>query len=536
MNKRIVFLLAVVLAVALSLPRPAAAAGMTISDATSCVQDDVKLNCTSKKLVNTGVSYGVRTLLDVAYVDTVTDKGGGESQPLEETLRFEITKTPPMYLYPLRYLHIVPYSPHEEVRKIPNSSVGIQSCIDGDGAKNPSCGWTLDSAGKKIPYSQGFCSNRDLLQLKTCNPDTATWRGEEVLGEQSTLTNSFSIAHCLRQGDVFFDGYEIDPPRRSYEVSTKILKGAALLNEIKLTPENPSFLLEASQAANGHGVRAELIGEARPPVAPPDLSNYILYVPSAPVDHPYVVDWPNNMLLVPREMVTIDGSECNKVGASFSAFRKQGMVAPTTVAGDCLANQLYQLHASDLALLTQDPLAETNYLVSGKKMFKPFDSGQQRDTGLALQSPSPELNYSTVALALDDATIGFVTNEAISYIKEAYIKTFMAMTKNGTMVAIIKNAGTVRTDYIATVTDCVPGIIGAVPAQAHTMDPNEEAEIDFDIATSQNMDSSHMCVITLRASTGRKFDFVNVYFDTKKHNSVYARDLLQKNTESKKAN
>src|SRR3989304_6148387 len=106
MNKRIVFLLVVVLAVALSLPRRAAAAdGMTLSNAIRCVNTEGENTCEQKTLVNVGVSYGVSANLNVAYVGDVQDP-----------LRFEISKTQPMYVYPLRYLHMVPYTPHEEVR------------------------------------------------------------------------------------------------------------------------------------------------------------------------------------------------------------------------------------------------------------------------------------------------------------------------------------------------------------------------------------------------------------------------------------
>ena len=526
MKKRIVFLLAVVLAIALSLPRPAAAAdGMTLSDVTRCVNAEGELTCEQKTLVNVGVSYGVSANLDVAYLG-----------PLSETLRFEITKTEPKYIYPLRYLHIVPYTPHEEVRRVPNSSVGIQSCVDGATAANPSCGWTLDGAGNKIHYSQGFCSNRDLLDLKTCGDKPAPWRGDEVLGTTSSLADSYSTAYCLREGTLFFDGYEIDPPRRDYEVSTKIWKGDILLISFKVTPAEPVYFLnrEASNPDpdSQHAVQLKLMGEAALPIAPPDLSNYILYVPVSPPDHPYVQDYQHNMLLVPREMVTPDGSECNKVGVSFAAFRKQGMLAPTTVAGDCLGNQLYQLHESDLALLTQNPRAETKYMVSGKKKLKDLSL----DRSLELKSPIRELNYSTVALELDAANVGSITNEAVAYIKEAYVLPFMAMTNDGTLVAVIKNAGAVRASFFVTVHDCMPAIVGAIPPQARTLSPSEEATLEFDIATNSNMNSSHMCIVTLVSATGRVFDEVRVWFDTQKHNSVYARDLQLKNKESQKAN
>jgi hypothetical protein len=222
MNKRIVFLLAVVLAIALGLPRIAVAGPLMInSKASVCVNADGEITCENKMLVNVKVSYGARAMLELQYINSVATSGSQEATTtLEDPLKWTISKTLPTYRYPLRYLHTVPYQPHEEVRKITNTSVGIQSCIEADDIKG--CGWTLDGAGNQISDSQGFCSNRDLLDLKTCGDNPAPWRGDEVLGENSSLVNSYSTAYCLKQGALFFAGYEIDTPRRNYEVDMKV--------------------------------------------------------------------------------------------------------------------------------------------------------------------------------------------------------------------------------------------------------------------------------------------------------------------------
>jgi hypothetical protein len=527
MSKRIVFLLAVVLAVALSLPLPVIAEQGLSSGVLSCLDNGDEVKCKRKMLMNVEVSYGIRALLDVVYVDTAGDINHVSENPLSPAIRFEIIKDKPKYVYPMRYLHMVPYNPYEEVRKIPNSEAGVSSCIDA-AVENPSCGWTLNAAGNKIPYSQGFCNNRELSFLETYRPDSSLWRGEEILGSRSTLTNSFSIAHCLKQGPVFYDGYEIDPPRRSYNINTKVMSGINLWHDIIVSPDAPEHFIKAGPIQGQHDVSLKLIGEAAPLIAPPDLSNYILYVPVSPLDHPLVQDWKNNILLVPREMVTADGSECNKVGVSFEAFRNQ--IASLTEAGDCLANQLYNLHQEDLALLTSNPNAETKYLLSGKK--KPRLSSDR----LSLVAESPEISYSTVAIILDQpANIASVTHDAIGYTATAYVKDFTSMSKNGTLVAVVANGGKVRGDFIVGVTRCQPDIVGAIPSKAVTLDPNESTELSFDIATSMNRDDNHYCWVELRSSSGKSYDEVQVFFDTKKHESIYARDLHHRNEQNKAA-
>jgi len=437
------------------------------------------------------------------------------------------------------------------VRQISNSSVGISSCIDSATAENPSCGWTLDASGFKIPDSQGFCSNRDLLDLKTCGDAPAPWRGDEMLGplvdgkpkgEQSTLTNSFSTAYCLRQGDIFFAGFEIDTPHRNYKVDAVVTKGTDVFTTFSLSPQTPIYLDKTSV----HQIKAELLGEARPPVAAPDLSGYILYVPVSPTSHPMVTEvpgmsgtgWQNNMLLVPRNMITIDGSECNKVGTSFAAFRKQqGGSAPTTVAGDCLGNQLYQLHQEDLAKLAGNPNAETRFLTSGMKMFK--SAASFNDMSLQLVVGSPELNYSTIALELDNAQIGSIANEANAWIKEASCQPFYSMSKQGTMKVTVENVGSVESDYIVRLHDCQPGIIEPIPPQAKPLQAGDIFTLIFDIMTSVSMEGEHYCMVTLQSPhTARIYDEVKVFFDTHPYISKTASQWQQerRSKDSKKAN
>jgi len=447
-----------------------------------------------------------------------------------------VSKTTPLLRYPLRYLHTVYFYPHEELHLVQNLYPDVQACIDAAGADYPTCGWTLFN-GSRIEDSQGFCSDRDLDQLQTYHPDLAKWRGEPELGRQSTLEDSFSVAHCLRTGNLQFTGYEIGEYAKDFTITAKLSRSndesgyGAIDSQFSLSPDAPLFLLKGLASA-GHDVRAQLQNGITAAAGAPDLSNYILYVPTFPPDHPLVVDYKNNMLLVPREMVTADGSECNKVGTDFRAFRPQAAGASKADAGDCLANQLYHLYEQDLYLLTANPNAETKYLVTGKKIFQGV-TAEQAGNELSLINKNMALEYSTVHFTVDAAAITEVVNDSIGYIKEAYVKTFTSMTRDGKLIAVIKNAGVVQTDYIVSVTDCQPAINNGIAAQALTLNPNEEGTVEFSIDRIQNMDASSLCNVTLTAASGRIFDLVIVYFDTKKHATLYARDLYLKNSNTK---
>ena len=51
-------------------------------------------------------------------------------------------------------------------------------------------------------------------------------------------------------------------------------------------------------------------------------------------------------MLLPRDAVSFDGAECDKVGTSFAAFRYQGGACRRS-PGTCLTNQLKDLHVAD---------------------------------------------------------------------------------------------------------------------------------------------------------------------------------------------
>lgn len=102
MNKRIVFLLAVVLAIALGLPRIAVAGPLMInSKASVCVNADGEITCENKMLVNVGVSYGARAMLELQYINSVATAGSQEATTtLEDPLKLTISKTPPPIVIP----------------------------------------------------------------------------------------------------------------------------------------------------------------------------------------------------------------------------------------------------------------------------------------------------------------------------------------------------------------------------------------------------------------------------------------------------
>jgi hypothetical protein len=503
------------------------AAPIAVTNVTECVNSEGEINCEGKSLITVPVSFGLPQYLDVAIIDTVVDTGGGETQPLMELFRVEIVKSVPQLMYPLRYFHTVAYAPHEEVRKVPHFISGCPGCTACADENSPTCGWTLNAMGARIPYSQGFCSIKSLEELE--HGGCSLWRGEEFFG-QANMDNLFSTGHAMRLGSVFFEGYEIGEYLKSYEITVRIYKGNNLEHEFTLAPNKPYYI----SPGNGNyslPIKATLLGDMDLYEGATELDNYILYIPVSPSTHPMVRDYQHNMLLVPREEVSKDGGEPDKVGVSFHTFRLLGSDCKVSEAGDGLGNQLYHKYNSDLAKLIANPNAETTYLVSGKNAFKGsmnFTAGMPK----VLVRNINQINNSLVALTVNTAEVKTIENEAAGWIREAYVNPFSSMSNDGRLVVTIQNVGNIRCSYIVSVTDVTPFILNAFPAQARTLEPQERAILYFDVSTVQNFDATHKVIVTMRTTTGKVIDNTEVWFDTRPYNTKYSWDLRQKNQDS----
>jgi len=189
-----------------------------------CVENESGVDCEPTTVFTVPISYGMETT-----IAAVTVEGA-----VETTVEIEITKTEPRLIYPLTHFHTVAYFPYEEVIKVPD----IEGCVDCADSDDPICGWTYEGA-EKIEHSQGFCNKKDAEELSS----PCSWRGEEILGENATVDNPFSTAHCLRLGELYYHGYEIGEFHKTYEITVKLTKGAES-HDFTISPEDPFYSTE----------------------------------------------------------------------------------------------------------------------------------------------------------------------------------------------------------------------------------------------------------------------------------------------------
>ena len=101
--------------------------------------------------------------------------------------------------------------------------------------------------------------------------------------QQFNLGVGASSSHCLRFDPLWFSAYEIDVPQLTYQINVVTSNDInQTLNTLTISPSNP---LQVNQDIK---MVAKIVGDLPGVKPPPDLSNKILLIPSAPADHPWV--------------------------------------------------------------------------------------------------------------------------------------------------------------------------------------------------------------------------------------------------------
>jgi len=203
-------------------------------------------------------------------------------------------------------------------------------CEDQFNQEDVTCGYAWDG-GWPVAYSQGFCCDCGFLS-------SDDKRGGSC---QSFIVNKES-AHCLRMDELKYGGMEIiGPPITVFDITIRIAwtdkDGNPHDESVIIGPQSPGV------STNDGKIVARLLGSFAPNQAVPDYSDWILFIPSKPDDHPRVGNGVSTWMLIRRDQVSIDGRECNKIGTSYEAFATQGSKCSQPI-GTCLGGQLQSFY------------------------------------------------------------------------------------------------------------------------------------------------------------------------------------------------
>ncbi|EFC41606.1 predicted protein [Naegleria gruberi] len=427
----------------------------------------------------------------VELSDTVNEKG--EKVNLRP-IKIVIQKSAPKAVYPLLYVKTFNGKPTESI--IYKDDILVPTCDDSSKSAAPTCGWVKDSQGNKIPDSQGFC----------CSCSVGQMFGDSSASNRGALNCGFmqmkSSAHCLRLGEVYWDAYEIEGYVMSFEISVFI--GETGFDDIGKVTVSPSSKL----AQLPKGGRVELEGDFSAYKSVPLYESKYLFIPSSPKTSPIVVNGQANWMFIDKSMVTLSGSECDKIGVSYAQFRNQPN-ACSRPALTCLANQIEDLRLADVELM-KSGLKSGKYIVSNFGSF----AVNKTNTGNVLEKYLDEDTNSQINLYINGENVKFLITKSAAEISEAYVKTFTSLSKEGEMLVSVKNKGANGCSYVVTVTECSDNILTIVQ-QTVFVDASNKKELTFQVRSEQKLATTNQCKVTLLFSDGEKIQDITVTFDSK---------------------
>ncbi|KAL6753619.1 hypothetical protein V8C86DRAFT_3019426 [Haematococcus lacustris] len=402
---------------------------------------------------------------------------------LASPLQVSLTKTPMVASYPMQYLASFNFKPVEVVVR-PSS----RQCNAGDYESSPTCGWYYVD-GQQIPSSQGFtcqCSTSQIFdatlggsnERTRANLDCDFWSNPlDILTGRTPCS-----AHCLDFDPLWYSGYQLGAPTMQFAISITVdvpassisatIANASSSQASSHAPPAPPLttamrhLLQANSSGGVAGnssssssdgtapasllssevltlspsvplalsssslVSAKLLGDLATYTQLPAISNMVLLVPRPSGWSPdqILAGDRSQWLLLESSQFSMDGSQCDKVGTSFSAFRYQvdGCArAPQT----CLGGQIKDLMAADALRISRGrvPLnLLTRYTYGANSTFRSFNGGP-----LSFALPVTSQSTSLLLLSVSADAVRLVTNSAPGAITGTLMCTFNSVQCGG---------------------------------------------------------------------------------------------------------
>jgi len=456
------------------------------------------LDCSRRLVVALTVNNGQNGTETVqATVNYVSDQTTGitTQRELASPLSISLTKTNPIVRYPLTYLQSFNSQPREVI-----VLHNFGGCQDGNLATSPSCGWaiaTVNGVNSAIPDSQGFCCSCDLNQVLGISGQST--RSQTL---NCNLFGNVQSAHCLRFENLWYAAYTIGQPQLHFTIDVTIQQDGTT-RTLQLGPHAPG-----ASTSDGRVV-ARLLGDfaAYTNVLVDYGATKYLMVPSSPTSHPRYVAGMSSWLLVDKTDVTLDGSVCDKVGVSYSAFRHHSNRC-SRPAGSCLGNQLEDMQLADEQRLRSGQAALRR--ISAFRNFQTYVDQADGTQYIAFQTTSNQA--SVVTLTLDADAMSFIIAESSGRIEWVVVLDFQAQSGQGVLRTVVTNTGSITADYTLRVV-CTAGLLG-IEARVLSLMPSEQQQFNFVLYSQSNAAGSYVCIVNLFGARQTLLDSKNVSFRT----------------------
>lgn len=257
----------------------------------------------------------------------------------------------------------------------------LNQCKDDPDDTASACGVMIDSnSNTAVPYSHGFCCKCSLQDYVS----SASTISRANLQCQLLSSNAAQGAHCLRFSKLWYSAFQMRAPVVDYTVTAHVQRcrhqtggspSSATENgtvspprqctetTVSLGPSVPGACVSLPVGADDDGddgipctVLASLEGDFAAFESAPDYGSKYMMIPltcnSATLCGSRVLETSDRWMMVDKHTVTLDGTECNKIGVSHEAFYSQSQRCDK-YANSCLDNQLEDLYQADLEKETE---------------------------------------------------------------------------------------------------------------------------------------------------------------------------------------
>ncbi|TPP46486.1 Male gamete fusion factor family protein [Leishmania donovani] len=469
---------------------PARAAFVSSSLISYCSDSgDENISCTKKMVVTVTVEGeqlpGEESLL---FLNSATDMTVNNGTAVQfSPLRITTSRSAVRYRYPLFYVQNYNAKPYEATVK---GSL-LNQCNADFNADTATCGLAYDAAGKAIPYSQGFCCDCSMCQtLGLCQPDARA-------NAACNIFDKYTTASCLRFAQRWYSGYTIGGYMTWYTVNLTLSRnvsgsggaGAAEKVVMHLSPSN-----NGETAGEGWDVMARIVGTYAPVDQPLDLTSRMLFAPAIPPNDARVQAGAAEWLLLPTNLVTLDGRECDKVGVSYEAFASQGNKCNLR-PGSCLSSQLEDYRTADLQRIAAGNKGQ--YMATSFGDFN-LENDAATSPYISYLAASPAATMISITVSADDLeyTVGLASGKIVS--ADLNKPTLQAGTADGVMTVMVRNTAAVTGRLVVGMLNCSDGVF-PMTAQKLSLAAQQQAAVTFKVYVQNSYASGKAsCTVVVR--------------------------------------
>jgi hypothetical protein len=460
----------------------------------TCLQSSTELSC-RQRLVTSFTIAGNQAISLQAAINSATTSVNAQTKNLVTPYSISIKRSMPYLLYPLYYFRDYNSKPVEKQVYVPD--VIIPQCKDGDLEDFPTCGWSYDSKGVKIPYSQGFCCSCSLAQLLG-----ATKTNSRANLNCQLFSTLYSSGSCMTYDPLWYSAYEVGPATKVFDIEVIITQqgSSTPVSKMIVSPVSPTAIDTVT------GVKVSLTGDFSGYTLPYTFESKYVFIPSKPSTNIRVQNIQQYTMIIDKSFTGTE-SQCDVIGTGYKAFRLQANGC-AALPNSCLQNQIEHFYLQDVARIKsgQGP----NYLLQayGTPVVSP---GNSTNSPYSLRFYLTSSGASLLNVEMSADNLKFISTVSPGKILNAMVDTFTSLSRSGNMVITVKNTGTISAGYTVIVKECSPNIL---PISAIKVDISAGATFLVKIAvnTDTALETSNKCTVYLMDGGDTQQDTKTVYF------------------------